>query len=53
MVGGVLTRVGDITAAYATEAWQGEEATILLHDKRARATGAAFANAYAASGFSD
>ena len=50
VVGGVLTPTSDITAAYATEAWQGDEATILLHDKRTRATGAAFANAYAANG---
>jgi 2-methylcitrate dehydratase PrpD len=50
MVGGVLTPISDITAAYTAEAWQGDEATILLHDKRASATGAAFANAYAANG---
>lgn len=50
MVGGVLTPISDITAAYPAEAWRGDEATVLLHDKRARATGAAFGNAYAANG---
>jgi len=49
-VGGVLTPISDIVAAYATEAWRGNEATILLHDGRASAAGAAFANAYAANG---
>jgi len=49
-VGGVLTPISDIAAAYATEAWRGNEATILLHDRRASAAGAAFANAYAANG---
>jgi len=48
--GGVLTPISDIVAAYATEAWRGNEATILLHDTRASAAGAAFANAYAANG---
>ena len=48
-VSGVLTPISDITAAYATEAWRGDEATILLHDKRASAAGAAFANACAAN----
>ena len=49
-VGGVLTPVSDIAAAYASEAWKGDEATILLHDRRASAAGAAFANACAANG---
>jgi 2-methylcitrate dehydratase PrpD len=49
-VGGVLTPISDIAAAYASEAWQGDEATILLHDRRASAAGAAFANACAANG---
>ncbi|GAG14402.1 unnamed protein product, partial [marine sediment metagenome] len=49
-VGGVLTPISDIVAAYATEAWRGNEATILLHDRRASAAGAAFANACAANG---
>jgi 2-methylcitrate dehydratase PrpD len=50
MVGGVLTPISDIAAAYAPVAWQGNEATILLHDKYASAAGAAFANACAANG---
>jgi 2-methylcitrate dehydratase PrpD len=50
IVGGVLTPVSDIAAAYAPVAWQGDEATILLHDRRATAVGAAFANACAANG---
>jgi len=48
-VGGVLTPVSDITATYAAGAWKGDEATILLHDRRASAAGAAFANAYTAN----
>jgi 2-methylcitrate dehydratase PrpD len=47
---GTLTRVSGITAAYVVEAWPGDEATILLHDQLASATGAAFANGYAANG---
>jgi 2-methylcitrate dehydratase PrpD len=50
IVGGTLTPVSDISAAYAPVAWQGDEATILLHNKRATAAGAAFANACAANG---
>jgi 2-methylcitrate dehydratase PrpD len=50
IVGGVLTPISDIAAAYAPVAWQGDEATILLHDRRATAAGAAFANACAANG---
>jgi 2-methylcitrate dehydratase PrpD len=50
MVGGVLTPVSDIAAEYATVAWPGDEATILLHDRQASAAGAAFANAHAANG---
>lgn len=49
-IGGVLTPISDIVAAYATEAWRGNEATILLHDRHASAAGAAFANACAANG---
>jgi len=48
-VGGVLTPISDIVAAYATEAWRGNEATILLQDRRATPAGAAFANACAAN----
>jgi 2-methylcitrate dehydratase PrpD len=50
IVGGSLTPVSEISAKYAPVAWQGDEATILLHDKRATAAGAAFANACAANG---
>nr|NIN96815.1 hypothetical protein [Anaerolineae bacterium] len=49
IVGGVLTPISDIAAAYAPFAWLGDEATILLHDRRATAAGAAFANACAAN----
>ena len=49
IVGGVLTPITDIAAAYAPVAWPGDDATILLHDTRARAAGAAFANANAAN----
>jgi 2-methylcitrate dehydratase PrpD len=49
MVGGVLTPISDIAAAYAPLAWPGDEATILLHDRSAKAAGAAFANACAAN----
>ena len=40
MVAGVLTPISDITAAYAPIAWPGDDATVLLHDKRATAAGA-------------
>ncbi len=49
IVGGALTPISDIAAAYAPVAWPGDDATILLHDARARAAGAAFANACAAN----
>ncbi len=49
IVGGVLTPISDVAAAYAPVAWPGEDTTILLHDTRARAAGAAFANACAAN----
>jgi len=49
MVAGVLTPISDITAGYAPITWPGDDATILLHDKRATAAGAAFANACAAN----
>jgi 2-methylcitrate dehydratase PrpD len=55
---GTLTRVGRISADYATEAWGGDQATILrydpergLHGLRATTAGAAFANGNAANGF--
>lgn len=47
---GTLTRVSQIATDYAVETWLGEEATILLRDRRASAIGAAFANGYAANG---
>jgi 2-methylcitrate dehydratase PrpD len=47
---GTLTPISRITADYAAGRWPGEEATILLHGRRASAVGAAFANAYAANG---
>jgi 2-methylcitrate dehydratase PrpD len=50
IVGGVLTPISDITAAYAPITWPGDQATILLHDSQASAAGAAFANACAANG---
>jgi len=49
IVGGTLTPISDIAAAYAPIAWPGDHATILLHGKRATAAGAAFANACAAN----
>jgi 2-methylcitrate dehydratase PrpD len=48
-VSGTLTRVGKLVAEYAAETWPGGEATILLHDQRARAVGASFANSYTAN----
>lgn len=48
---GTVTPISRMTAAYAARAWQGDEATILLHGKKATATGAAFANGYAANAF--
>ena len=49
MVSGVLTPISDIAAGYAPIAWPGDDATVLLHDTRATAAGAAFANACAAN----
>ena len=49
MVSEVLTPISDIAAGYAPVAWPGDDATVLLHDKRASAAGAAFANACAAN----
>ena len=48
---GTLTPVSEITAAYAIQAYRGDEATILLRNQRATAAGAAFANGNAANGF--
>jgi 2-methylcitrate dehydratase PrpD len=54
---GTLTRVSRISADFATEAWGGDQATILrhepgrgLHGLRASMAGAAFANGNAANG---
>lgn len=47
---GRLTRVSQVTADYAAKAWSGDQATILFHDKRSTAVGAAFANAWTANG---
>ena len=47
---GTLTPVSRIAAGYASTLWRGDGATILLHGRRARAPGAAFANACAANG---
>ena len=46
---GVLTPISDITAGYDPVAWPGDAAAVLLHDKRATAAGAAFANACSAN----
>jgi len=48
---GTLARVSKITSEYAAAAWPGDQATILLQDKRASAVGAAFANGWAANAF--
>jgi len=50
IVGGALTPISGIAAAYAPVAWPGDQATILLYDRHASAAGAAFANAHAANG---
>lgn len=50
VLGGTLTPVSRISADYAARNWHGDEATILLHARRARAAGAAFANACAGNG---
>lgn len=47
---GTRTRVSRICADYAQATWPSDKATILLHDKKASAVGAAFANAAAANG---
>jgi len=50
MLAGTLTRASQIAAETAASLWRGEDATIFLQGLRARAAGAAFANASAASG---
>jgi 2-methylcitrate dehydratase PrpD len=47
---GTLTRVSQITGAYAAQAWRGDQATILLQGRRSTAAGAAFANGWTANG---
>jgi 2-methylcitrate dehydratase PrpD len=47
---GTLAPISRITAEYAAQRWPGDEATLLLHGRRASAVGAAFANGYAANG---
>jgi 2-methylcitrate dehydratase PrpD len=47
---GALTRISEITAEYAAQAWPGDDATILLGGRRSTAAGAAFANAYSGNG---
>jgi 2-methylcitrate dehydratase PrpD len=47
---GTLTPVSQIGASYAADIWPGDEATLLLHRKKASTLGAAFANACAANG---
>lgn len=41
---GTLPRISGIATDYAVETWPGDQATILLHDRRVSAIGAAFAN---------
>jgi 2-methylcitrate dehydratase PrpD len=48
---GTLAPISKVAAGYATAAFRGSEATILLHGTRATAAGAAFANGYAANSF--
>ena len=50
VLGGTLTPISSIAASYASDTWRGNEATILLHSRRAQAAGAAFANACAGNG---
>lgn len=48
-IGGTLTKISRISADYAAEQMQANEATILLRGKRSTAAGAAFANANTAN----
>ena len=48
---GTILPISQITAGYAARAFKGDDATIILHNHRATAAGAAFANANAANGF--
>ena len=47
---GTLTRVSQIAAEWAAQTWRGDEATVLLHGKRAAPAAAAFANGCANNG---
>jgi 2-methylcitrate dehydratase PrpD len=47
---GTRTEASKIMARYAGDLWRANEATILLHGKRAAAPGAALANGYSANG---
>lgn len=47
VIGGTLSRISRISADYAARRLPGDEATILLHGKRASTHGATFANANA------
>jgi 2-methylcitrate dehydratase PrpD len=47
---GTLTPASRIAAETASHLWRGNDAAIFLHNQRARAAGAAFANACAANG---
>ena len=50
VLGGSMTPVSRIAADYAAGTWRGDEATILLSSRRAKAAGTAFANACAGNG---
>ena len=50
VISGTRTEASRIAARFAAERMPGEEATILMHGRRAGAAGAAFANACAANG---
>jgi len=49
-ISGAQTRVSRIATEFATTRMSGEEATVVLHGKKAGTAGAAFANASAANG---
>ncbi len=51
MLAGTLARISQIGAEYAAITWPGDQATIVLHAKRASAIGAAFANGCATNAF--
>ena len=47
---GTLTQLSQIGSGYGADTWPGDEATVLLHGRRALAAGAAFANGCASNG---